>query len=87
MPSAREHGYSWGIAFFFPPKPLAFSTFVLIPVAESATFPRFGVGPSALLLLHVDILQVPESSNGKSQYNGVIALLVHVFIKHQESRV
>lgn len=34
---------------FFPPKPPAFSIFVLIPVAESTTFPRFVVGPSAAL--------------------------------------
>lgn len=85
VPSAREHGYSWGIAFFFP-NLWRSVLFVLIPVAEFTAFPRFGVGPSALLLLHVNILQVPESSNGKRQYNGVIALLVHIFIKIRNSQ-
>lgn len=42
-----------GNFIFFPLKPPAFSIFVLIPVAESTVFPRFGVGPSLMLLLHM----------------------------------
>lgn len=51
----RERGYGLGILGFS--KPPALNTFVLIRVAESIAFFRFGVGPSALLLLHIDILQ------------------------------
>lgn len=52
---AKEHAYGLGILGFS--KPPALNTFLLIRVVEAIAFSRLRVGPGALILLHIDILQ------------------------------
>lgn len=55
VPGGEEHCYGVGISGFS--KLLALNTFVVIGAAEPIAFFRFGTGPSALLVLHSDVLR------------------------------